>query len=91
MLLNLGRLFMLGIWGFLLFNFVRPYPVPLNYFIHVALFFMIVMHGLQVILLKATQPQSGPAISRAEQSKIFLFGLFELLAWQKKQFSEKNK
>ena len=43
MLINLGRLLMLCVWGFLLSNLFHPFPKPLKYFIDVALFFMVVM------------------------------------------------
>ncbi len=46
--------------------------------------FMVLMHGLQLVLLKSTQPKDQP-ISGLQQFKIFVFGVFELLAWQKKQ------
>ncbi|EEP94740.1 hypothetical protein yaldo0001_1560 [Yersinia aldovae ATCC 35236] len=42
------------------------------------------MHGLQLVLLKSTQPKDQP-ISGWQQLKIFVFGVFELLVWQKKQ------
>lgn len=83
-LINVGRLLMLCIWGFLIFNLVHPYPRPLNIFVNVALIFMVIMHGLQLSLLKATQPKDAPALGRGEQIKIFVFGVFELLVWQKK-------
>ncbi len=89
-LLNLGRLLMLYVWAFLLFNLVEPYSKPLRYFIHVALFFMILMHGLQLALLRATQPKDAPPIDRWTQTKIFLFGVFELLAWQNANFPKKK-
>jgi Predicted membrane protein len=57
MWLNLGRLLMICVWAFLLLNLVHPFPTPLRYFVHVALFFMVVMHGLQLVLLRATQPK----------------------------------
>ena len=60
MLINLGRLLMLCVWGFLLSNLFHPFPKPLKYFIDVALFFMVVMHGLQLVLLKSTQPKDQP-------------------------------
>ncbi|QKJ85234.1 DUF1145 family protein [Paramixta manurensis] len=85
MWLNLGRVLMLFVWGFLLLNLVHPFPKPLKYFIDVALFFMVVMHGLQLVLLRATQPKDAPKLSAFTQAKIFFFGVFELLAWQKKQ------
>ncbi|EIS89818.1 hypothetical protein YPPY89_4613 [Yersinia pestis PY-89] len=49
-----------------------------------AMIFMVLMHGLQLVLLKSTQPKDQP-ISGLQQFKIFVFGVFELLAWQKKQ------
>ncbi|PHZ27301.1 DUF1145 family protein [Yersinia bercovieri] len=84
MWINLGRLLMLGVWFFLLLNLFQPFPTPLRYFINVAMIFMVLMHGLQLILLKSTQPKDQP-ISGLQQFKIFVFGVFELLAWQKKQ------
>ena len=75
MLINLGRLLMLCVWAFL---------KPLNIFVNVALIFMILMHGLQLTLLKATQPKDAPPLGRFEQIRIFIFGVFELVAWQKK-------
>lgn len=69
MLINLGRLLMLCVWGFLLSNLFHPFPKPLKYFIDVALFFMVVMHGLQLVLLKSTQPKDQP-ISYWQEAKI---------------------
>ncbi|QCR37527.1 DUF1145 family protein [Nissabacter sp. SGAir0207] len=85
MLINIGRVLMLCVWAFLLSNVIHPFPKPLNIFLNVAMIFMILMHGLQLTLLKSTQPKDGPAIGKAQQFRIFLFGVFELLAWQKKQ------
>ncbi|AJI94697.1 DUF1145 family protein [Yersinia ruckeri] len=84
MLINLGRLLMLGVWAFLVLNLIQPFPSPLKYFVNVAMIFMVLMHGLQLILLKSTQPKDQP-ISGWQQVRIFVFGIFELLAWQKKQ------
>lgn len=86
MWLNLGRLLMIFVWAFLLLNIVDPFPKPLTYFVNVALIFMVLMHGLQLVLLKATQPKDGIKLSRLTQVKIFFFGVFELLAWQKKHY-----
>lgn len=86
MWLNLGRLLMVFVWAFLLLNIVHPFPKPLTYFVNVALIFMVLMHGLQLVLLKATQPKDGIKLSRVTQVKIFFFGVFELLAWQKKHY-----
>lgn len=70
MLINLGRLLMLCVWAFLLLNLFQPFPKPLNIFVNVALIFMILMHGLQLTLLKATQPKVAPPLSRFEQIRI---------------------
>ncbi|MCT4704970.1 DUF1145 family protein [Enterobacteriaceae bacterium H11S18] len=84
MLINIGRLLMLFVWAFLLLNIVHPFPRPLNIFVNVALIFTVLMHGMQLALLKSTQPKDAPPLSRLQQFKIFVFGVFELLAWQKK-------
>ena len=84
MLINIGRLLMLGVWGFLILNIFHPFPRPLNIFVNVALIFTVLMHGMQLALLKSTQRKDSPPLSRAEQIKIFIFGVFELLVWQKK-------
>mgnify|MGYP004446131439 CR=1 FL=1 len=79
MLINFGRVLMLCVWAFLLLNLFQPFPKPLNIFVNVALIFMILMHGLQLTLLK-----DAPPLGRFEQVRIFIFGVFELVAWQKK-------
>lgn len=84
MWINLGRIVMLGVWGFLIANLIHPFPKPLKYFIDIAMIFMVIMHGLQLVLLKSTQPKDQP-ISRWLEVRIFIFGVFELLAWQKQQ------
>ncbi len=42
------------------------------------------MHGMQLALLKSTMPKDGPQMTGGEKIRIFLFGVFELLVWQKK-------
>jgi putative membrane protein len=84
MLINIGRVLMLFVWAFLVWNLIQPYPRPLNIFVNVALVFMVLMHGMQMALLKTTQPKDGPQMTTAEKIRIFLFGVFELLVWQKK-------
>ena len=83
-LINIGRLLMLCVWGFLILNLVHPFPRPLNIFVNVALIFTVLMHGMQLALLKSTLPKDGPQMTTAEKVRIFLFGVFELLVWQKK-------
>ncbi|QSA10151.1 DUF1145 family protein [Escherichia coli] len=65
-------------------NLVHPFPRPLNIFVNVALIFTVLMHGMQLALLKSTLPKDGPQMTTAEKVRIFLFGVFELLVWQKK-------
>ena len=36
MLINIGRLLMLCVWGFLILNIFQPFPRPLNIFVNVA-------------------------------------------------------
>ncbi|CAO98325.1 DUF1145 family protein [Erwinia tasmaniensis] len=89
MLINAGRLLMVFVWAFLLLNVIHPFPKPLTYFVNVALFFMTIMHGLQLVLMRTTQPQGSAKLSGLTQAKIFFFGVFELLAWQKKNFPKR--
>ena len=84
MLINIGRLLMLCVWGFLILNLFQPFPRPLNIFVNVALIFTVLMHGMQLALLKSTLPKDGPQMTTAEKVRIFLFGVFELQVWQKK-------
>ncbi|CCG88947.1 DUF1145 family protein [Erwinia piriflorinigrans] len=89
MLINAGRLLMVFVWAFLLLNVVHPFPKPLTYFVNVALFFMVIMHGLQLVLMRTTQPAGAAKLSGVMQAKIFFFGVFELLAWQKKNLPKR--
>ncbi|STW04082.1 membrane protein [Klebsiella grimontii] len=68
MLINFGRLLMLCVWAFLLLNLFQPFPKPLNIFVNVALIFMILMHGLQLTLLKATQTKEMPPLGASSRS-----------------------
>lgn len=85
MLINLGRLLMLCVWAFMLLNLLQPFPRPLNIFVNVALIFTILMHGLQLMLIKSTQSANTTPPGKRQQIRIFIFGVFELLAWQKQQ------
>ena len=90
MLINLGRLVMLIIWGFLLVNLIKPFPVPGNYFLYVGLGFMVVMHGLKLMMLKTMNIPGQPKLTAAEQWRIFIFGVVELIVWQRKQRQRLN-
>lgn len=48
---------MIGVWGFLCLNLISPFPKPLKYFMDIALIFMVIMHGLQIAMYKAGQPE----------------------------------
>lgn len=90
MWVNAGRLLMVCVWAILLLNLVAPFPAPLNWFVIIAFIFMIIMHGLQLLLLRTSLSNSRPRLSRLTQLKIFFFGVFELLAWQKKQAAKRS-
>lgn len=83
MLINIGRLLMLVVWAFFLLNLFQPMPKPLNIFVNVALIFTVLMHGLQLALLKSSQPRDVLPLSHWQQVRIFIFGVFELLIWKK--------
>ncbi|MER1937916.1 DUF1145 domain-containing protein, partial [Proteus terrae] len=53
MLIFFGRFLMVGVWGFLFLNIISPFPKPLKYFMDIALIFMVIMHGLQIVMNKA--------------------------------------
>lgn len=89
--INLGRVVMLFIWGVLLFNWMTPFPKPLHYFLSVALIFMFLMHGLQVLLFKATLNQTEQKLTAKQQLCLFLFGSVELLAWRRKKVAGLDK
>lgn len=84
MLINLGRLLMLIIWGFLIFNVIMPVQKPLNYFLYFALIFMTVMHFLKVLMISFLQAKSEPLTS-SHKIKLFLFGVFEMIPMYQRQ------
>lgn len=51
---------------------MHPFPRPLNIFVNVALIFTVLMHGMQLALLKSTLPKDGPQMTTAEKVRIFL-------------------
>ncbi|MDX7989370.1 DUF1145 family protein [Xenorhabdus sp. 12] len=89
MFVQLGRIIMTLVWAVMIFNFFHPFPKPLKYFMDIAMVFTVVMHAFQLLLLKNSQPKDQK-LSTFLQTKIFFFGVFELLAWQKKQQKEKK-
>lgn len=46
MLINIGRLLMFCVWGFLIFNLVYFFLRSLNIFVNVALIFIVLMYGM---------------------------------------------
>ena len=83
-LINVGRLLMLGVWAFLILNLVHPFPRPLNIFINVALIFTAFMHALQMVMLTNGLPKDSPPMTGWQQLRVFICGVFELLVWMKK-------
>ncbi|WP_340617301.1 DUF1145 family protein [Xenorhabdus entomophaga] len=90
MFIQLGKVIMILVWGVMIFNFIHPFPKPLKYFMDIAMAFTVVMHAFQLLLLKNSQPKDQK-LSAFLQTKIFFFGVFELLAWQKKQQQNKKQ
>ncbi len=88
MLINIGRLLMLLIWTVLIYNFIIPLVKPVNYILNAAFAFMIIMHILKLFMFKLTLANEQGQLSKVAQLRLFLFGVFELLAWQKKWQSE---
>lgn len=84
MWIALGKLLMLAVWGFFIWNLVQPFPSPIKHFVNIAMIFMIVMHGLQLLMLKTMTTKDQEKLKGTDQLKIFIFGVFELLLWQKK-------
>lgn len=80
MLINAGKLLMVFVWGFMIFNLIHPFPKPLKYFIDVA---MIFMHAMQAIF--ASRFCKNRKTSSLAANKNFYIRRFELLAWQKRQ------
>nr|WP_314263912.1 DUF1145 family protein [uncultured Moellerella sp.] len=93
MLINIGRLLMISVWGFMLFNLIHPFPKPLKYFMDIAMIFMVIMHALQTLFMKSTLPK-GEKMPLGQQIRLFFFGVFELLSIQKvqkAQFAERKQ
>ena len=90
-LINVGRLLMLGVWAFLLLNLVHPFPRPMNIFVNVAFIFTTFMHALQMVMLKNGLPKDGPQMTGWQQLRVFIFGVFELLVWMKKFKAQAKK
>ncbi|MGL4858325.1 MAG: DUF1145 domain-containing protein [Enterobacteriaceae bacterium] len=86
----LGKALMLVVWCVLLLNLLSPFPKPLMYFMHIALIFMVITHGLQMLLFKASMKAQHTMTFR-QQCSLFLFGVFELLVWRKKWMSDSSR
>ena len=87
---NIGRLLRLCVWGFMLGNIIHPSTRPRNIFMNVALGFMGLMHGLHVTILNTTVTKDQPKLRNWQELRSFLFGVSELLAWQKKNTPPKK-
>lgn len=91
MFINIGRLLMLLVWTVMIYNIFIPFTKPLNYILNVAFSFMVIMHILKLIMLKIALTNEQIQFSKATQIRLFFFGVFELLAWQKQWRSEDKK
>lgn len=83
MFILLGRIFYAAIWFFLLLNIVYPYPAPASFIAYIALFSMVITHGLQAWLLSSTLTQQERKKDRFIVWRTFFFGIFEALSWKK--------
>lgn len=83
-LINVGRLLMLGVWAFLLLNLVHPFPRPMNIFVNVAFIFTTFWHALQMVMLKNGLPKDGPQMTGCSSCACLFLAVFELLVWMKK-------
>ncbi|MFC0180092.1 DUF1145 domain-containing protein [Thorsellia kenyensis] len=84
MLIHLGRLLMLSVWFFLLYNVVYPVKPPIHYFLYFILAFMAITNCLKVLMMSVMSAKSGPLTS-GQKIRLFLFGVFELKAIFKQQ------
>lgn len=91
MFINIGRLLMLLVWTVMLYNMFIPFAKPLNYILNIAFIFMVIMHILKLIMLKIALANEQIQFSKAAQIRLFFFGVFELLAWQKQWRNEDKK
>ena len=83
-LINLGRLLMLGVWAFLILNQVNPIPPPMNILVKLALILKSFFQPQQNVVVKNGLPKDGPQMTGWQQLRVFIFGVFELLVWMKK-------
>lgn len=95
MLINIGRILMLCVWGFMIFNLVHPFPKPLKYFMDIAMIFMIFMHALQTLFMKSTLSKQQK-LSGWLQLRIFClaylnYWLFKRNSSNSWQLSPKNR
>lgn len=81
----LGKAAYLCIWIFLIANLIYPYPKPANILCNIALCAMILLHGMQALLFASTRTQQEKEKDKFAVFRLFIFGVFEVLSWKKKQ------
>lgn len=91
MFINIGRVLMLLVWTVMIYNIFMPFAKPLNYILNVAFSFMVIMHILKLLILKIALANEQTYFSKAAQIRLFFFGVFELLAWQKELQGDNKK
>lgn len=84
MFIVLGKIVYAFIWLFLLFNLIAPYPKPANIVANIALAAFAITHGLQAWLLSSTLSSQEKQQDRFRTLRMFIFGVFEVLSWKKK-------
>lgn len=75
--LMLAKIFMLVVWGVLLLNLIQPFAGSMHIALNVMGIFMLLMHGLQVLML--TKLSAGQiSLTTKEKLSIWLFGSFAM-------------
>lgn len=80
-----GKIGYVLIWLFFLWNLFFPYQRPANILCNIAFCAMIILHGLQAFLFATTRTQQEKEKDKFAVFRFFLFGVFEVLSWNKKQ------
>ncbi|MCO6524057.1 MAG: DUF1145 domain-containing protein [Candidatus Schmidhempelia sp.] len=82
-MIQVGRLFYLIVWGFLILNLFHPYPGAAKMLAYIALGAMIMTHSLQAWILNSTLTEHERRKDRFITLRLFLFGIVEALSWKK--------
>lgn len=82
MLLTVGKAITAGFWLACGYNFVFPFPHPLNWLVGGLFFFLLLMHGFELLIFRSL-PAVKAAFRPGDSWRVLVFGAFQL--WQIKQ------